>query len=48
MHLVVQRHLTDFAFDRLTLLNIVQMLPLEVLTQISGSAEEIHTLANRW
>ena len=39
MHLVVQRHLADIAFDRLTLLDIGKMFPLEVLAQITGNAE---------
>jgi hypothetical protein len=41
MRLVVQGHLTDTPFDRLTLLDIGLMLLLEVLAQIAGSAEGI-------
>lgn len=41
VHLVLYRHTADFAFDSVTLAEVEEVLPPEVLAQIAGSPKRI-------
>ena len=47
IHLMLQRHSTDLALEPISLFDVGQMLPLEVLRQVSWTSKLVGTLFER-